>query len=85
MNTMKNSKLLIIAVLVMFCSSCEEYESTEDKARRASEEFCDCLQTKKMEDCEKELNNNHSSEVSNSEFYRIFNSVNDCGVTIYKK
>ncbi len=83
---MKNNKLLIIAILIIFCSSsCEEYESTEDKARRASEEFCDCLKTKKMEDCEKELNYNHSSEVNNSEFYRIFNNVNDCGVTIYKK
>lgn len=83
---MKNSKLLLIAILIAFCSSsCEGYESTEDRARKASEAFCDCLETKSEKDCEKELNRNYSSEVNNSEFYRVFNKVNDCGVTISKK
>lgn len=83
---MKNSKLLFIGILTtLCCSSCEDYESTEDKAIKASEAFCECLETKSEQDCKKELNRNYGSEVNNNEFYRVFNSVNDCGVTIYKE
>jgi len=80
-------KFLMVASLAALIAllACEEILTTEEAASKASKEMCDCIKNKSRSDCEKELNSNYKTYVNNDDFYKAFNKVNDCGVTIYKK
>jgi len=80
-------KILLAAAVVSLTTlfACEDTLTTEDAAAKASREMCDCIKNKTQSECEKELNSNYSSYVNNDDFYKAFNNVNSCGITIYKK
>jgi hypothetical protein len=83
---MKKINLVTITgglLTAMFCLGCGE--TTEEKAAKASQEFCDCLKKNSMSKCEDELNKKYESYAINETFIKEFNAVKNCGVYIYKK
>ena len=75
------SGVLLSAIFI--CYSCGE--TVEEKAAKASREFCECYEEKSLTKCENELNSNYGSYSANETFIKEFNAANTCGIYIYKK
>ena len=84
----KKIKLLALATttLLLMSGSCEdEFLSVEDKAKKASDEFCECMKKNTLSKCKDKLNDKYSYYADDDDFIKTFNRVNDCGATIYKE
>lgn len=80
-------KLILTAItaLLAFPFSCgNDPSTTEDVAKKAAKEFCDCYKNNSLSYCEDKLNSSYGSYVDDDDFYTTFNNDNDCGVTISK-
>jgi spermidine/putrescine-binding protein len=77
---MKKRILAAVAACIAL-SACDTLNS-EEKGRKASEEFCECMEDNSKSECEDELNDNYGSYAGDDEFVDAFNSANDCGITI---
>ena len=82
----KKESVFVLGVLLsamFFCCSCGE--TVEEKAAKASREFCECYDKNSLQKCEDELNSRYSSYAANETFIKEFNAANICGIYIYKK
>ena len=85
---MKKRKILILAVVsagLFICSSCDDLLSVEDKAEKAAAEMCECIKTKSVDTCKKNLDDDYGHYANNDKFIKAFNNAQNCGVTVYKE
>ena len=84
---MGTKRLLSVATLglgLFVFASCDK--NVEEQARKASEEYCVCMDKyNSITKCDKELNSNYSSYTYNDAFYTEFNRVNRCYIEIRRK
>jgi hypothetical protein len=78
-------KTLLLSSLAALAFSLAGCDSAEEKGRQAAAEFCDCIKTNSVSDCETQINKNYSLFTNDDNFYSSFNSSNTCNATIYKK
>ncbi len=82
---MKKLSVLVAAILMSVAFiSCED-ETNAEKGEKAAVEFCNCYETKSMDECEDELRNKYSNaEYTNSDFVAAFNETAEasCGITM---
>jgi hypothetical protein len=82
----KKALLTITTVLLITPIACDDVIlSVEEKAQKASAEFCECMKKNTLSKCEDELNSSYSYYSNNNDFIKAFNNANKCGATISKK
>jgi len=75
-----------VATMLFALESCdpEDLLSVEEKAQKASNEFCECMKDNSLSTCKEKLNSNYGYYSQNDDFINAFNNANNCGITISK-